>query len=104
MATKRKGDRCWGRGECQAPVGWRAPEEHQGALYDRDTEMVCGWQVFGRGPSAGARIEWEYGGRMRCDVSMCPNTPGVAVVETNARHLRIPVDVLVAVEVRAQSR
>lgn len=66
--------------------------------------MIDGWQVFGSGPSAGARIEWDYGGRRKCSISMCPNESGVATIETNAPHLRIPASVLCAVEERSQRR
>ncbi len=104
MSRKRSRE-CEARGDCPAPrASWRAAEGHQGLLYADDTEMIDGWQVFGRGPSAGARTEWEYGGRMRCDIAMCPNTPGVATIETNARQLRIPAAVLIAVEARSERR
>ncbi len=62
--------------------------------------MIDGWQVFGRGPSAGARKEWEYGGRVRCDIGMCPNEPEVATIETTARSIRLPASVLIAVAIR----
>lgn len=95
---------CVERQSCPAPADWRAPEEHQGRLYSDDVEMVCGWQVFGRGPSAGARNEWEYGGRVRCSIALCPNDPAVFTVETTARNIRIPAAVLVAIGVRVHGR
>lgn len=42
--------------------GLSPPEGHQGRLYDEDAEMVGGWHVFGRGPTAGARGRHEVGG------------------------------------------
>lgn len=60
------------------PVGLPPPEEHQGSLYDTDTEVVDGWQVFGRRHTSGARTTFEQG-KDRCEVRAYIQDGGVMV-------------------------
>lgn len=85
-----------------------AAEEHQGDLYERDTEMVDGWFVYGRGPTAGASKGWEtaHGWTRACvyrlpddSGTMVENLPGLRNV-----HILVPDAVLLAVVERSKGR
>lgn len=82
-------------------------EEHQGDLYSRDTEMVRGWFVFGRGPTAGATHAWETcKGVARVEIRRLPDDSGTMIANTGARcvHTLVPDDVLLAVCERARTK
>lgn len=90
-------------GTCGAPKA----EDHQGDLYERDTEMVESWFVYGRGPAAGARHAWETAyGRAEVSVYRLPDDSGTIVESIGARaaQILVPDAVLLAVGERAASK
>ncbi len=88
-----------------AQLGLPEAEEHQGDLYRHDTEMVDGWFVFGRGPTAGATHAWETcQGVARVEIRRLPDDSGTMLANTGALcvHILVPDSVLLAVVERSR--
>jgi hypothetical protein len=89
--------------KCRGPKCLPVAEEHQGSLYETDTELIDGWHVFGRGLTAGARTSFEVGGMGRCEVRVYMQEDYV-VVEIPGGHVRmllLSAAVLAAVKKRS---
>lgn len=78
-------------------------EEHQGSLYDTDTEVIDGWHVFGRGLTAGARTSFEQGAS-RCEVRayIQDGHIGVEIPGGQVRMLLLSTAMLAAVKKRSE--